>query len=155
MTDSTPTCKTRIHSIQITDDCLTDRAGLALFARYVSCLPVLHQLVHKCFGSIRKSAKGLPVQDIFQQLLCFFMDGTSFHLTRFDELRGQRGYAACIETSRQRLLSSHQVKRFFGAFDFARNFLFNRIHHWFLGTSEFIENASHAILRTSHPTSSM
>jgi len=123
--------KSRIDAIETTSDCLTDRAGLALFARYVSSIIGLFPLLDRYFGGIRKSRKGLPVPELFKQLLCFFMDGTSFHLTRFDELAQDPGYAASIETPTSQMASSHQVKRFFGAFSFVRYFLFRPILDWF------------------------
>ena len=116
MTGPRTRVKTRIDDIETTTDCLTDRGALALFARYVSSIVGLNAVLQRCFGSMRKSRKGLPVLELFKQLLCFFMDGTSFHLTRFDELANDAGYAACIETPQEDLASSHQVKRFFRAF---------------------------------------
>jgi hypothetical protein len=131
MAHSAEVCKSRIDAIETTSDCLTDRAGLALFARYVTSIIGLFPLLDRCFGGIRKSAKGLPVPELFKQLLCFFMDGTNFHLTRFDELARDPGYTASIETPASKMASSHQVKRFFGAFSFVRNFLFRPILDWF------------------------
>lgn len=49
--------------------------------------------VDRLFGSVRKSSKGLAVTTLFHQLMCFFLDGTSRHLVRFDELREDEGYA--------------------------------------------------------------
>ena len=123
--------KVRIDDVQTTSDCLSDRGGLALFARYVTSIPELSQLIERYFGSLRKSKKGIAILEVFKQLLCFFMDGTSFHLTRFDELAQDEGYAACIESRPEDLASSHQVKRFFGAFSFVRNFLFRKVLQWF------------------------
>ena len=68
------------------------------------------------FGSIRKSRKGLTITELFKQVLCFFVDGTSRRLTYFDQLREDQGYAGGIETDRTDMASSHQVKRFFKAF---------------------------------------
>jgi len=117
--------------VQTTTDCLTDRGGLALFVRYVTSIPELSQLIERYFGSLRKSRKGLDILELSKQLMCFFMDGTSFHLTRFDGLVKDRGYAACIESRPKELASSHQVKRFFGAFSFVPNFLFRKVVQWF------------------------
>lgn len=131
MANSCKDRKVRIDDVQTTDDCLTDRGGLALFARYVTCIPQLSQLIERYFGSLRKSKKGLGILELFKQLVCFFMDGTSFHLTRFDELAKDEGYAACIESRPEQLASSHQVKRFFRGFSFVRNFLFRKVLQWF------------------------
>jgi hypothetical protein len=67
------------------------------------------------FGSIRKSRKGQAVAEIFKQLFCFFLDGTSRHLVYFDALKRDEGYAAGIETEPEQMVSSHAVKRFFKA----------------------------------------
>jgi hypothetical protein len=50
---------------------------------------------------------------IFNQVLCFFYDGTSRHLAYFDELREDMGYARVIESRAEEMVSSHQVERFF------------------------------------------
>jgi len=111
---------------------LTSRGGLTLFVRYlrnIAIYPVLERL----FGSIRKSAKGQPVSEIFKQVFCFLWDGTSRHLVYFDALKEDEGYAAAIETAPERLLSSHAVKRFYGAFSWYRIWLFRTLlKHLFL-----------------------
>lgn len=117
--------KAKIHAVETTSDCLTDRAGLSLFARYLASVQI-GALLQPWFGSLRKSRKGLPIVDLFKQLFCFFADGTSFHLTHFDELAQDPGYAATIETPVSKMASSHQVKRFFAGFSFLRVFLFRR-----------------------------
>ncbi|HHE08228.1 MAG TPA: IS1380 family transposase, partial [Chlorobaculum parvum] len=69
----------KISAIEQTDDQLTGRAGLGVFAmylRHISLFPV----IDRQFGTLRKSSKGLPVTGLFVQLLSFFMDGTSRHL---------------------------------------------------------------------------
>ena len=87
-------------------------ASITLFNRYLFTCGILGILAN-LFGFLRKSAKGLDIWQIFQQLLCFFFDGSSFHLTRFDELKRDAGYAAALETTPNKLASSHQIKRFF------------------------------------------
>ena len=87
----------------------------------------MYPLLERYFGSIRLNRKGLPVKELFKQLFCFFIDGTSLHLTRFDELAEDRGYASVIETPRKKMASSHQIKRVFKAFSFVRNYLFRRL----------------------------
>jgi hypothetical protein len=78
------------------------------------------------FGSIRRNRKGQPVSEIFKQLFCFFLDGTSRHLVHFDALARDAGYAGVTETRADRMLSSHAVKRFFGAFWWPRIYLLRR-----------------------------
>ena len=105
----------RIAKVATTSDTLTSRAGLALFVRYLSQLQ-LAPLFEEAFGSLRTSRKGLPRWALFQQLFCFFLDGTSRHLRYFDHLKADPGYAATIETSNDQLASSHTMKRFLKAF---------------------------------------
>jgi hypothetical protein len=128
-----------IQRLETTKDCLTGRAGLVFFSRYVRNIGILPEL-GRAFGSIRKSAKGLPVEDLFHQSLCFFFEGTSRHLTRFDALKEDAGYAGAIETVPARMASSHMMKRFFGAFRGPQNLGFRRVLHrlflWMLKRQE-------------------
>jgi len=112
--------------VEVTSDTLTGRGGLALFSRYVRNLEISPH-IDRLFGSIRKSSKGLPVTTLFHQLFCFFLDGTSRHLVRFDALKQDEGYAAAIETQPGQMASSHAIKRFFGAFWWPRIWLFRRL----------------------------
>ena len=117
---------TVIDGVEATSDTLTSRGGLTVFVRYlrnIAIYPVLERL----FGSIRKNAKGQPVAEIFKQISCFLLDGTSRHLVYFDALKKDEGYAAAIETAPAQLLSSHAVKRFFGAFSWYRIWLFRTL----------------------------
>ena len=116
----------KIDEIDITTDKITGRGGLSLFVRYLDGIRIGPHL-NRLFGSIRKSRKGLPVPDIFKQMICFFVDGTSRHLVHFDHIRGDTGYAATIETSAKSMISSHAVKRFLRSFWFPRIFLFRRL----------------------------
>ena len=105
----------RIAKVATTSDTLTNRAGLALFVRYLSQIQIA-PLLEEAFGPLRKSRKGLPLWSLFQQLFCFLLDGTSRHLRYFDHLKADPGYAATIETARDQMASSHAMKRFFKAF---------------------------------------
>lgn len=122
----------RIDDIAITSDRLTGRGGLALFSRYLSSIDIFPHM-ERLFGSMRRSKKGLVVSTLFKQLFCFFFDGTSSHLVYFDHLSRDAGYAAAIETKPVAMASSHQIKRFFGAFSWYRMWLFRRLlQHLFL-----------------------
>ena len=123
MTQNNGQCKCKIDTVQTTSDTLTSRGGLSLFVRYVQNI-LLYPHLERLFGGIRKSNKGQSMVEIFKQLFCFFLDGTSRHLVYFDTLKEDAGYAAAIETERQALLSSHSVKRFFKAFSWFRIWLF-------------------------------
>jgi len=46
----------------------------------------------------------------------FFFDGTSRHLSYFDELQREEGYQAVVEMPAKQMASSHAMKRFFRAF---------------------------------------
>ena len=115
-----------IDNVEITGDTLTSRGGLSLFVRYVRAIS-LYPHIERLFGTIRKPAKGQPVCEIFKQLFCFFLDGTSRHLTAFDRLKEDEGYARGIESEPEALVSSHAVKRFFKAFWWPRIYLFRHL----------------------------
>lgn len=128
MANSANRCKFKsiIDDIGITSDTLTSRGGLNFFSRYLRNTGMISHL-ETLFGSMRKSAKGRPVGEIFKQVFCFFLDGTSNHLTHFDHLRKDEGYALGMETDVEGMLSSHAVKRFFKAFSQPQMFLFREI----------------------------
>jgi hypothetical protein len=115
-----------ISAIEMTSDRLTGRAGLALFVAYLHQIRIF-PLIDRFFGSIRKSSKGVEVFELFKQVLCFMADGTSGHLTYFDQLSKDAGYAGSIETDMGKMASSHRIKRFFKAFAWTRIFLFRRL----------------------------
>ena len=116
----------QINAIETTDDRLTGRAGLALFVAYLHGIK-LFPLIDRFFGSIRKSRKGVDVCELFKQVLCFMVDGTSRHLSYFDQLADDSGYAGGIETGMEEMASSHQIKRFYKSFAWMRIFLFRRL----------------------------
>jgi hypothetical protein len=101
-----------IDGVGVTDDSLTSRAGLTLFVHYLRNITLFSHL-ERFFSPIRKSSKGQTITEIFKQLFCFLMDGTSRHLVYFDTLKDDEGYAKTIETDRAHMLSSHSVKRFY------------------------------------------
>jgi hypothetical protein len=108
-------CKQKINKIGQTDDFLTGRGGLALFVRYLSKIGI-YKLLERYFGGIRKSKKGSPICNIFKQLFCFFLDGTSHHISRFDELLKDDGYIQVIENDFKSMCSSYSMYRFFHSF---------------------------------------
>ena len=120
----------KISAIQPTDERMTGRAGLALFEAYIRSIQIL-PLIDRWFGSMRKNSKGLAITELFVQLFCFFMDGTSRHITWFDHLKADEGYAGVIGSSN--LASSHTIKRLFSKFSFVRGYLFRRLlQHLFI-----------------------
>lgn len=115
-----------IDDVQVTTDCLTGRAGLNLFARYLRGIGIYPHF-SRLFASVRKNSKGLPIDEAFKQIACFFFDGTSRHLTYFDDLAKDPGYAAVIETSQEKLASSHAIKRLFAGMSWQRALRFRRL----------------------------
>ena len=115
-----------INDVDVTGDNLTSRAGLSLFVRYLRSI-VLFPYFEEIFSKIRKSNKGQGITEIFKQLFCFFMDGTSRHLVYFDTLKEDEGYAGSIETDPVDMLSSHAVKRFFAAMLLPWGFVFRKV----------------------------
>jgi len=118
--------KRKINAVDVTEDTLTGRGGLALFVRYLSQVNI-YGLLFKAFGHLRKSEKGEPIWNIFKQIFCFFYDGTSRHLVYFDQLKRDEGYAAVMENGLEEMVSSHQVKRFFKAFSWLCGGVFRRM----------------------------
>jgi hypothetical protein len=118
--------KCKISKVDVTEDTLTGRGGVALFVRYLEQVNIYALLV-EAFGRIRKSEKGQPIWNIFKQIFCFFYDGTSRHLVYFDQLKRDEGYAAVIESTSEEMICSHQVKRFFKSFSWLCGGLFRRI----------------------------
>lgn len=115
-----------IAAIEETTDTLTSRAGLALFARYLDRIDLMW-FTDRWFAPLRRSSKGASSSECIRQILLFLIDGTSRHLTWFDALKDDAGYAATIERRQQNLLSSHAVKRFFGNFTYGRIWLLRRL----------------------------
>ena len=116
----------QISEISTTSEKLSGRAGLALFVAYLHSIEIF-AMIDRFFGTIRKNKKGLTVFELFKQVLCFMVDGSSRHLTYFDHLAKDKGYAASIETDFKQMASSHRIKRFFKAFAWTRVFLFRRL----------------------------
>ena len=116
----------RIAGIEVTTDTLTSRAGLALFARYLDEIG-LGWFLSRWLGPLRKSAKGLAAAECVRQILLFLIDGTCRHLTHFDTLKSDTGYAATIERRPEDLISSHAVKRFIRSIGFGRIWLLRRL----------------------------
>jgi Transposase DDE domain group 1 len=109
----------KIARLETTNDKLTSRGGLAFFVKYVEAVGVMRLLLTK-FEGIRKNAKGVTVANMFLQVLYFFFDGTSRHVSYFDELKKDSGYTAVVEMPDKQVTSSHAVKRFFGGFSIFR-----------------------------------
>jgi hypothetical protein len=118
--------KCKISKVDVTEDTLTGRGGMAVFVRYLSKVNI-YGLLLDSFGNLRRSQKGEPIWNIFKQIFCFFYDGTSRHLVYFDQLKKDKGYAAVIENTSEEMICSHQVKRFFKVFSWLCGGAFRKI----------------------------
>lgn len=118
--------KDRISKIGATDERLTGRGGLAFFVRYLTNIGIFSLLIGY-FGELRKNKKGLPVAELFKQIFCWLSDGTSRHISFFDHLRKDEGYAAAIGTSPEDMASSHTIKRFCKSFTIFKVWVFRKI----------------------------
>ena len=98
----------KIHSIEETDETLTDRAGLLLFVKYLSGIGI-YPIIERYFGSIRKNKKGIPIRNMFKQLFCYFLDSTSLHLARFGEIKKDRGFRETIENNSESMCPAPQI----------------------------------------------
>jgi len=137
--------KKEIDAVDITSDVITGRGGIIFFVRYLKNIGI-YPYIETLFSFIRRSNKGKPVVEIFKQLFCFFMDGTSRHITYFDALKEDGGYSASIESSQKDMLSSHAVKRFFKSFLWGHTWLFRRVLKWLFIWRLKIEEPSIIIL---------
>ena len=126
MNEKNTNVKAKIDRMEATDDCLSSRSGLVLISRYLGQIQIV-KILADTFAFIRKSLKGVGLLSLFHQCICFFFDGTNSHLTYFDKLKQDEGYAASIETPSSQLASSHAIKRFFQAFSLVRVWLFRKV----------------------------
>jgi hypothetical protein len=102
----------QISGIQVTQDLLTDRAGLLPLMKYLDHSRIMDAIAAPLL-KYRTGSKGLSVPSLLRQTLAFLFDGTSRHLTRFDQLKADDGYRALLEIPWEQMASSHQIKRFF------------------------------------------
>ena len=115
-----------LRKVETTLDTLASRGGLSIFSRYLERTGIFG-LLEETFGSLRKSKKGLSVWNLFHQLICFFADGTSRHLSYFDQLKVDAGYAASIQVASEKMASSHTIKRLFKLFPWTTGKVFRQI----------------------------
>lgn len=128
-----------VKKVEATNDTLTSRAGINLFTRYMHAIRIM-PLIEQFFGRVRKSSKGASIDELLTQLLCWHFDGTSRHLSSFDPLAKDSGYAASIETDIKHMVSSHAVKRFYNSIPLRFSALFRmllmRLFVWRLNISK-------------------
>jgi hypothetical protein len=115
-----------VDKVEATKETLTSRAGINLFVRYLHTIQILPLFSH-FFRTARKNSKGASIVELFTQLLCWHFEGTNRHLSSFDTLAKDPGYAASIETDSKRMVSSHAVKRFFNSIPLGFSTLFRML----------------------------
>jgi len=93
----------KINKIEPTNEKITVRSGMSLFKRY-SDMTGICDILAEIFRDLRRGDKGVEVDSLCKQLLCYFMEGESLTLTRFDELKGDIAYAGIIERDLSRFL---------------------------------------------------
>ncbi len=118
--------KYRINKVEITNETLSGRGGLALFVKYLDNIGI-YSIMPEKFAFIRVRNRGSDLNNIMKQLLCFFADGTSRHLNYFEQLMEDEGYTAVLENAKEQMISSHTVKRFFKKFLFPHQWIWRRI----------------------------
>jgi hypothetical protein len=115
-----------VDKVEATKETLTSRAGINLFVRYLHTIQILPLFSH-FFRTARKNSKVASIVELFTQLLCWHFEGTNRHLSSFDTLAKDPGYAASIETDSKRMVSSHAVKRFFNSIPLGFSTLFRML----------------------------
>jgi hypothetical protein len=115
-----------IQRIEITEDKLSSRGGLALFLRYIESIGFF-QVAGLVLGHLRKSKKGQAIELILLQIIAYFVDGTRKSIRGFDEFSGSNSQAALFEIEEEELVSSDQVKRFFKKFLGLKYLLFRKV----------------------------
>ncbi|MGR3319958.1 MAG: transposase [Candidatus Anammoxibacter sp.] len=99
---------------------------MVLFVKYLNSIGI-NQILLNCFGKIKKNNKGISASNMFKQIFCWLYDGTSRHLSYFDQLKGDKGYASVIENTQEEMASSHQIKRFFKLFSWLSGGMFRQV----------------------------
>lgn len=97
-----------IRKIQTTDEILTARSGLGFISEYVDNQKWLQELLKSC-KDLKGNSKGLHPGEQIRQILLNFVDGTSTHLSAFDEKQRDPSYAPLIGADE--LISTSSAKR--------------------------------------------
>ena len=79
-------CRRKIKEIGVTTNCLSSRSGLAPFVNFINGTGICDELA-KVLQDLRKSKKGIKLEEAFFQLVLFFTDGTESSLKTFDTLQ--------------------------------------------------------------------
>ncbi len=98
--------------------------GLSLFVHHLTGIGVFPRM-ELLFGSIGRSQRGQPVSEVFRQVPCHFVDGSSRPLSYFNQLREDGAYAQTIPAGET--LASQAVKRSFGPLGWPRISFFRHL----------------------------
>jgi len=104
-----------INKIEITNNTISGRGGLAFISHYLEQIK-FYRLIGKKVTGLYLGKKSVPF--IIRQIILFFIDGTHKAITGFDILKKDEGYASVLELTKDKLLSSHAIKRFFKKFSY-------------------------------------
>ncbi len=110
----------KISGVEKTNLKLTGRAGLAAVSDYIRNNSWLMRDLEK-MDSIKGCKKGTSVHSMIIQIICYFFDGTSLNLSRFDELKNDPAYPPLIGVKENNLCSTSAVKRLLRKFSFRRD----------------------------------
>ena len=104
-----------INKIELTNNTISSRGGLAFLSHYLEQTK-FYRLIEKKVTGLHLGKKS--VSFIIRQIIFFFIDGTHKAISGFDILKKDEGYASVLEVTKDRLLSSHSIKRFFQKFSY-------------------------------------
>jgi hypothetical protein len=119
--------KSKITKIGITNNKISARGGLSLFLRYTEQIGFYNTISGILNGLFSTNNKGLHLKGFLKQMLAFFMDGTNMSIKSFDDRKKDEGYAAIMESTREQLASSHQIKRYFSKLSVVSNCIFSKM----------------------------
>jgi len=103
--------------VNITATTISCRGGLTFISHYIEKIKFF-RLINKKVSGFRSRLKGKATSFIIRQILWFFINGSHKAISGFDLLKKDEGYASVLEVSKEDLVSSHAVKRFFKKFTY-------------------------------------
>ena len=84
-------CRKKIKSVDVTNECLSSRSGLAPYVNFLNGSSIALEL-EDTLAHLRKSSKGIKLSDAFFQLLLFFAEGSYQCLKGFDTLKNNEAW---------------------------------------------------------------
>ena len=98
----------KIKLLETTQECLSSRSGLAPYVNFLNGTAIAAEL-ERTLIHLRKSKKGIALNDTFFQLLLFFADGTDKCLKGFDKLKDNKAWQKLH--GGKKTLNTGQLKR--------------------------------------------